>query len=323
MADSGSNPIEGQIDSSRQHRAAAPSPLADGLSVDVEDYYHVEAFADRITPDMWPQFPSRVVENTHRVLDLLGRLEVRATFFVLGAVAEKEPRLVREIVAAGHEPGCHSYLHQRIWKWTPAEFREDTRRAVRAIEDAGGQRVIGYRAPTFSVVRKSLWAIQILAEEGFLYDSSVFPIRHDLYGMPEAPRFTFQWECSDGRTLYEIPPLTVRVLGRNLPVAGGGYLRLLPMWYTRWALRRIEGREHKSAVVYFHPWELDTEQPRLAGSWKSRLRHYTNLRKMEARITALARERQFVPLREYLQRHLARGPLPKRPVAAETTVVTH
>lgn len=319
MADQTSKPVPAEPDSSPQIRSGAPSPPVGGLSVDVEDYYHVEAFADWITPEMWPQFPSRVVENTHRVLDLLGRLEVRATFFVLGIVAEKEPGLVRDIVAAGHELGCHSYLHRRIWKLTPEEFREDTRRALRAVEDAVGQRVTGYRAPTFSVVRKSLWAIEILAQEGFLYDSSVFPIRHDLYGMPEVPRFPFQWECGDGRTLYEIPPLTVRILGRNLPVAGGGYLRLLPMWYTRWALRRIEEREHESAVVYFHPWELDTEQPRLAGKWKSRLRHYVNLRQMEGRIVELARERRFVPLRDYLQRHLARGPLPKRSVASESS----
>jgi polysaccharide deacetylase family protein (PEP-CTERM system associated) len=159
-----------------------PEPLAlpSGLSVDVEDYYHVEAFADRITPEMWSQFPSRVAENTRRALDLLGRLGVRATFFVLGKVAEQGPKLVREIVDAGHEVGCHSHLHRRLWKLTPEEFRSDTRQARSAIEDAAGQRVVGYRAPTFSVVQKSLWAIEVLAEEGFLYNSSVFPIRHDL-----------------------------------------------------------------------------------------------------------------------------------------------
>jgi polysaccharide deacetylase family protein (PEP-CTERM system associated) len=307
-------------DTNNDRSAPQPKPLVlpGGLSVDVEDYYQVEAFADRITPEMWPQFPSRVAENTRRVLDLFGRLDVRATFFVLGKIAEQEPQLVREIADAGHEVGCHSYLHRRLWKLSPEEFRSDTRRARSAIEDAGGQRVVGYRAPTFSVVQKSLWAIEVLAEEGFLYDSSAFPIRHDLYGMPTAPRFPFRWTCRGGRTLFEIPPLTVRLLGRNLPVGGGGYLRILPMWYTRWALRRIQQQDHQPAVIYFHPWELDPHQPRLPGGWKSRLRHYTNLSRMERRVAELVSRGQFVPLRDYLQCQLARGPLPALSVALET-----
>ena len=308
----------GDTDNNPSPPQTASLALPSGLSVDVEDYYHVEAFADRITPEMLAQFRSRVVENTRRVLNLLGRLGVRATFFVLGKVAEQEPKLVREIVDAGHEVGCHSHLHRGLWRLSPEEFRSDTRRGRRAIEDAGGQRVVGYRAPTFSVVQKSLWAIEVLAEEGFLYDSSVFPIRHDLYGMPAAPRFPFRWVCRDGRSLFEIPPLTVRLLGRNLPVAGGGYLRILPMWYTRWALRRIQERDHQPAVVYFHPWELDPQQPRLPGGWKSRLRHYTNLSRMERRIHEVVSRGRFAPLRDYLQCQLARGPLPARSVALET-----
>src|ERR1051326_1045486 len=168
-------------------KPAASTGLADGLSVDVEDYYHVEAFADRITPAMWPHLPRRVADNTRRVLELLERAGAKATFFVLGWVAEREPGIVREILNAGHELGCHSYLHQRVWRLTPEEFRQDTRRALAVIEDAAGQKVLGYRAPSFSIVPKSLWALDILAQEGFLYDSSVFPIRHDLYGMPDAP----------------------------------------------------------------------------------------------------------------------------------------
>lgn len=259
---------------------------------------------------MWPQFPCRVAENTRRVLELLELTGARATFFVLGWVAEREPRLVREILSAGHEVGCHSYRHSPIWRMKPEEFRADTRRARRAIEDAGGQGVIGYRAPTFSVVRKSLWAIEILAEEGFLYDSSVFPTRHDLYGMPEAPRYPFQWACGNGHSIFEIPLLTVRVLRWNLPVAGGGYLRILPMWYTRWALRRVREREGRPVVVYFHPWELDPDQPRLLGRWKSVFRHYFNLRRMEGRIRELLSGGQFVALADFLQCQLSQAPLP-------------
>ena len=217
--------------------------LPDAISVDVEDYFHAEAFADRITPESWQNFPPRVVDNTRRVLDLFSRAGVKATFFILGWVADREPSLVREIVDAGHEVGCHSFWHRRLWRMTPAEFREDTRRALDVIQDACGRKVVGYRAPTFSLVRKSLWAVEILAEEGFVYDSSVFPIHHDLYGMPEAPRFPFCWKLPSGTTLFEIPMTTVRVLGWNFPLGGGGYLRILPMWYTRWGLARIRNRE--------------------------------------------------------------------------------
>ena len=284
--------------------------LPNGLSVDVEDYYHVEAFADHIRPEMWSQYPRRVADNTHRVLELFQEFGARATFFVLGCVAEQEPTLVREILSAGNEVGCHSHMHRRVSTMTPKEFREDIRRARGAIEDAGGEKVLGYRAPTFSIAGKSLWAVEILAQEGFMYDSSVFPIRHDLYGMPGAPRFPFRWLCRDGGSLFEIPPLTVRVLGRNLPVAGGGSLRILPMWYTRWALRRIRQREGRPAVVYLHPWELDPEQPRLSGTLKAKLRHYLNLGRMDRRVRELLRTGQFVPLRSFLENHLALGPLP-------------
>ncbi len=292
------------------------SALPDGLSGDVEDFYHVEAFADRITPEMWPQFPSRVADNTRRLLDLFERSGARATFFVLGWVAEREPRLVREILRAGHEVGCHSYRHSCVWRMKPEEFRADTRRARCAIEDAGGQPVVGYRAPTFSIVKKSLWAIEVLAEEGFLYDSSVFPIRHDLYGLPEAPRFAFRWECGAGRSIVEIPPLTVRVLGRNLPAAGGGSLRILPMWYTRWAIRRVRQGEGQPVVVYFHPWELDPHQPRLSGQWKSKLRHYFNLGQMEGRVRELLGGGKFVPFGDLLRIRLAQHPLPTYPLRA-------
>ncbi len=275
----------------------AKQRIVDMLSVDVEDYFHVEAFADFVSPESWNQYPSRVVDNTRRVLDLLGRAGVKGTFFIVGWVAEQHPQLVREIIAAGHEVGCHSYLHQCIWRLTPEQFRSDTRRAKAVIEDAGGQKLLGYRAPTFSVVKRTLWALRILAEEGFVYDSSVFPIRHDTYGMPEAPRSSFLWDCGSGMRLREFPLSTAKLFNWNLPVGGGGYLRLMPAWYTRWATAAVR-REGISLQLYFHPWEIDPEQPRLPARWRSRLRHYRNLHGMHRRIEELLAVGRYVPLRE-------------------------
>jgi polysaccharide deacetylase family protein (PEP-CTERM system associated) len=285
---------------SRKHSAAgaplAPeAALTDALSVDVEDYFHVEAFADRIRPDTWEQYPSRVVDNSRRVLDLFASAGVQGTFFILGWVAERFPHLVREIQAAGHELGCHSYLHQCIWRLTPEQFRSDTRRALSAIQDAGGVAVTGYRAPTFSVVPRTLWALEILMEEGLQYDSSVFPVRHDVYGMPAAPRSAFCWDMGGGRRLPELPMSTIRLFRSNLALGGGGYLRLLPMAYTRWGQKRLRIKT-TPFQLYLHPWELDPGQPRLPGRWKSRLRHYRNLNLMEQRIRLLLAEGRFGPL---------------------------
>lgn len=292
--------------------------LPDALSVDVEDYFHVEAFRDRIRPESWPQHPSRVVENTRRVLDLLNRHGSKATFFVLGWVAERQPQLVREILAAGHEVGCHSYGHNCLWRLSPAEFRADTRRARAAIEDAGGKAVVGYRAPSFSVVERTLWAVEILAEEGFQYDSSVFPIHHDVYGMPSAPRFPFRWGCRDGLHLYEIPPTTVRFRRWNLPAGGGAYLRILPEWYTRWAVGKIRG-DSQSMVVYFHPWEIDPGQPRLEGRLRSRFRHYFQLRGMQGKLARILSSGNFVPLIDYLGALVGENSLP----SAEFALAAH
>lgn len=308
-------------DDLRARTTVSLSP-AQGLSVDVEDYYHVEAFADRITPAIWPEFPPRVADNTRRVLELLDRFGAKATFFVLGWVAEREPQLVREISSAGHELGCHSYLHRRVSRLTPEEFREDTRRALAVIEDASGKKIRGYRAPTFSIVPNSLWALEILAEDGFAYDSSVFPIRHDLYGMPQAPRFPFRWHWGNGFFLYEIPLMTVRVLGFNLPVAGGGYLRILPMAYTRWALRQIRQGECRPTHTYFHPWEIDPGQPRLSGTRKSEFRHYHNLKRMKGRLCELLSHAQFVPLGDFLESRIALGPLPLQSLTPSVTQTT-
>ena len=277
------------------------SGITDGLSVDVEDYFQVEAFARRVPRSQWPAFPSRVRQNTERVLRLLERNRCRATFFILGWVAEREPSVVRDIVQSGHEVGCHSHLHRRVHTLTPMEFREDVRRARGAIEDAAGVTVAGFRAPTFSITRQSLWALEILAELGFTYDSSIFPVRHDLYGIPDAPRGIHQRQLASGQSIWEFPPSTVRVAGQNLPVAGGGYLRLLPMGFTRWAIRSIHRRERRPVMVYFHPWELDPGQPRLQAGWKSHIRHYTGLRKMESRLDEILAQGRFQPLLELLQ----------------------
>jgi polysaccharide deacetylase family protein (PEP-CTERM system associated) len=279
----------------------SPPTVRDLLSVDVEDYFHVEAFADRVSPQTWPDFPSRVRENTKRILQIFEQSHCRATFFVLGWVAERDPGLIREIARAGHEIGCHSYSHRRVNSLTPDEFRADLRRARNALEDATGEKVLGYRAPTFSIGRTNQWALEVLAEDGFLYDSSIFPIRHDLYGFPEAPRFSHAVELKSGRKLFEIPMSTVRIGGWNWPVGGGGYLRLLPMFYTQWAIRQIHERDGQPCVIYFHPWEIDVDQPRIAGRRKSVFRHYTGLRSMERRLTTLLSSGSFGPLIDFVR----------------------
>lgn len=271
------------------------------LSIDVEDYFHVEAFADRIPFSSWPQFSSRVRRNTERILEMLAEHGQHGTFFVLGWVAEREPGLVRAIAAAGHELACHSYAHRRVFTLTPKQFREDLRKAKNVIEDIAGIRIAGYRAPTFSIRKDSLWALEILAEEGCIYDSSVFPIRHDLYGMPEAPRFTFNYALPNGGSIVEVPPSTIRVWGANFAVAGGGYLRHLPMSYTNWGMRAIR-KERQPVNVYFHPWEIDPAQPRLAGSWKSRFRHYSGLSKTEPRLRHLLAQGRFEPILSHVRR---------------------
>lgn len=277
------------------------SGLIDGLSVDLEEYFQVEAFASRIPRSRWPFIPSRVRHSAARVLQLLERNRCRATFFVLGWIAEREPSLIREIAEAGHELACHSHLHRPLYQLSQSEFREDLRRSRAAIEDAGGTKVVGFRAPTFSITRRSRWALQILAEEGFEYDSSIFPIRHDLYGIPDACPWIHREILPTGHSIWELPPSTVRIGKMNLPFGGGGYLRLLPMAFTRWAIKTTHRREHRSVMVYFHPWELDPDQPRLQGSWKSRLRHYRGLTKTETRLQEILSAGTFQPFVDFVR----------------------
>jgi polysaccharide deacetylase family protein (PEP-CTERM system associated) len=263
------------------------------LTVDVEDYFQVEAFADNVRREDWDQYPSRVDANTRRVLDLFDQHNAKGTFFFVGWVADRFPELVREVQARGHELACHSYWHRTIYSLSPEEFRDDTRRAKQAIENAAGVVVTGYRAPSWSITKDCMWALEILAEEGFTYDSSIYPIHHDLYGVPGAQRFpyTFAWE--KGLKLREYPPATLRFMGANLPVAGGGYLRIFPAAYNEMAFRVFEKNYSQRVVVYMHPWEIDPDQPRIAGKLKSRLRHYTQLKNMSSKVGRLLKRYPF------------------------------
>ena len=262
------------------------SMISNAMTVDVEDYFQVSAFADRIDRDDWQALPCRVERNTERVLQLFADKGVSASFFILGWVAERYPALVRRISEQGHEVASHGYAHFRIHEQSAAVFRDDVRRAKALLEDTAGTPVVGYRAASFSLNAKTLWAVDILAEEGHRYSSSVYPIRHDLYGMPEAPRFAFRHKGDSG--LLEIPISTLRAMGRNWPCGGGGYFRLLPYGLTRRAMRSVNGKEGRPCVFYFHPWEVDPRQPRVERvSLKTKVRHYTNLNRMESRLGAV------------------------------------
>lgn len=270
------------------------------LTVDVEDYFQVEAFADIIRREDWPQWEPRVERNTHRLLELFARRQVRATFFILGWVAEQQPQVVREIAAAGHEIACHGYQHQLIRAQSQAEFRADVRHAKALLEDITGGEVVGYRAPTYSITTETLWALDVLIEEGFHYDSSIFPIYHDRYGIPHAERFPHVLRRAAGE-IVEFPPSTVRVAGQNLPMAGGGYFRLLPYGVCRWGLRRINRHEQQPAIFMIHTWEIDPEQPLVPGTRLNVWRHRANLGRTEARLERLLRDFQFATVREVLQ----------------------
>jgi polysaccharide deacetylase family protein (PEP-CTERM system associated) len=295
--------VEYDVSSNPEKKAPREMNCTHILSVDVEDYFMVEAFAKSVTKKSWDERPSRVVDNTRRILDLFDKFNAKATFFFVGWVASRFPELVRDVQARGHELACHSYWHRPVYSLSPDEFRDDTRAAVRAIEDAAGVRVEGYRAPSWSVRKDSLWALDILAEEGFAYDSSIYPIHHDIYGVPGARRFPYTHICADGNTLQEFPPTTVKLMGATLPGAGGGYLRMFPLAYTRWLFRKFEKEYQQRVMVYMHPWEVDPEQPRIEDSLRSRLRHYTNLDKMESRLEFLVKTFRFQPFRDLVDAH--------------------
>lgn len=273
--------------------------ISNALTVDVEDYYMVSGFSSSVRFEEWNGFESRVARSTARVLELFSRHGVKGTFFILGWVAERHPELVREIHSEGHEIACHGYNHRLVYDISPQDFRTDVRRAKDTLEQIAGTKVNGYRAASYSVVKETLWALDILIEEGFLYDSSIFPIRHDRYGIPEAERFPHYIKRKAGR-LMEFPPSTVKLLGQNLPVAGGGYFRLLPLCLTSMALRRINVSERKPAVFYIHPWEIDEGQPRLNVGRLAAMRHYTNINRTLPKLDRLLREFSFKPLASFL-----------------------
>ena len=269
--------------------------MNNALTIDLEDYYQVSAFAQQAAPGEWDSRESHVERNTERLLRMLDEAGRRATFFTLGWVARKYPRLMRQVAGCGHEIACHSDVHRFVYSMSAAEFRQDTRQAKQALEDAAGAPVRGYRAPSFSINGQSLWAFEVLAELGLQYDSSVFPIRHANYGMPRAPRFPFAVKTASG-TILEFPMATLEMKGVRAPLAGGAYLRLLPYWYTRWGIRFLNTKENRFACVYVHPWEFDSQQPRMKGSASARLRHYLGLRGSEAKFRRLLRDFEMQPL---------------------------
>jgi len=261
--------------------------IANALTVDVEDYFQVSALAPHIARADWERIPCRVERNVETILSLFAESGARATFFTLGWIAERYPGLVRRIVAEGHELASHGHGHLRINEQTPAEFTQDIARAKALLEDLSGTEVKGYRAPSFSIGRRTLWAFERIAQAGYRYSSSVYPVRHDLYGMPDAPRFASRPRPD----LLEIPVTTAAVLKRNLPAGGGGYFRLLPYAVSRALLRRVNQVDARPGIFYFHPWEIDPAQPRVPGtSLKTRFRHYVNLRRTEPRLRRLLRE---------------------------------
>jgi len=321
------------------------SPIANALTIDVEDYFQVHAFSSVISPSDWDNYESRVEDNTYRILEMLSnpcgavipahhsslvtRHSVKATFFILGWIAEKYPKLIREIAEQGHEIASHGYRHELVTNQAPGEFRADVVKTKKILEDITGEEVIGYRAPTYSITRKTLWALKILAEEGYKYDSSIFPVHHDVYGFPDAPRFPFK-VCLNGRmaddvqnvrsfersndsnasnisnAIWEFPISTGRILGQNIPIAGGGYFRLFPYRLVKRLLGHINRTEQRPFIFYLHPWEFDPGQPKIDNApLKSRARHYLNLDKVEGRFKTLLSDFNFVPLRYLMDKNLS------------------
>ena len=264
-------------------------PVRNAMTIDVEDYFQVSAFAPHIARDSWAERECRVEANVDRILGILDDGAVVATFFTLGWIAERYPQLVRRIVDGGHELASHGYGHLRASDQSHAAFAEDIGSSKTILEDIGGQAVHGYRAPSFSIGPANLWALDTLQRAGYRYSSSIYPIVHDHYGMPDAPRFAFYPNGDQG--LLEVPITTVRFMKRNLPAGGGGYFRLMPYAMSRWMMRQVNRQDRQPAIFYFHPWELDPGQPRQQGlEWKTRFRHYVNLERMDGRIRALTRD---------------------------------
>ena len=262
------------------------SKLKNAMTVDVEDYFQVSAFESHIAKNQWDTLPHRVDRNTHRVLDIFEKHGVKATFFTLGWVAERYPELVKRIVTDGHELACHGYEHIRVTQQTPEQFRADITKTKKILEELGSCEVKGYRAASYSICKENLWALDILQEEGFKYSSSIYPVKHDLYGIPDAPRFMY--EPIKNSNFKEIPITTLRLGEKNIPCGGGGFFRFYPYVFSKWAFNRVNNKENQAGLFYFHPWEIDPEQPKQEGlSLKTQFRHYLNLSRMENRLEQL------------------------------------
>lgn len=280
--------------------------MRNALSVDVEDWFQVGAFEGTILRDSWESLPHRVEQNTIAVLDLLEQAGVSATFFILGWVAERYPSLVRRIAEAGHEVASHGYDHRRVFSMSPTEFQSDLRISRNLIEDSGGKRVIGYRAPSFSIDARTPWAHEILAQEGYTYSSSVAPVRHDHYGWPDAPRFAYH-PLTDS-ALVELPITTARLGGRTVAAGGGGFFRLLPYSFSRWAIRQVNKQDQQPAIIYFHPWEIDAGQPRITGApLRSQLRHYSRIKEMAPKLMKLLGDFDWGRIDALIGEECARG----------------
>ena len=267
--------------------------ITNALSIDVEEYYHGMEFEAAVPAEQREQLPSRVEVSVERVLMLLRTHNVHATFFTVGKVAAAHPHLVKRISSEGHEIACHSYQHELVFRQTPDEFRADIRRAKATLEDLSGKPVIGYRAPNYSIHPEQAWAYDILLQEGFRYDSSIYPIVHDRYGSPEAPRFPYEIRENENGKLVEVPIGTIRLLGVNLPIGGGGYFRLLPVALFRYSIQQVNLTEKQPVMFYFHPWELDPDHPRPPMPWHHRFRHYVGLRREEAKLARLFQQVRF------------------------------
>ncbi len=273
--------------------------ILNALSVDVEDWFHVSLFRRHVKRSHWDDLESTVAPNVCRILNLFAKYDVRATFFILGWVAERYPEIVLAIKEQGHEIASHGYGHQVVFEQTPTEFYDDVKRSIEILENIGGAPVKGYRAPSYSITRASLWAWEKLVKLGITYDSSVFPIKHDLYGVADAPRFPFKVTVAGEGELTEFPITTVKYFGRNIPMAGGGYLRLYPFWFFKRSIQKLNN-EGKPAVIYFHPWEVDPQIPRINVGKLKHLRHYGNLALMEDRIVGLLESFRFGTVQEVL-----------------------
>jgi polysaccharide deacetylase family protein (PEP-CTERM system associated) len=274
--------------------------MINAMTIDVEDYFHVAALADAVPREKWGSMEYRAEDSTRRLLGVLDEADIKATFFVLGWVARRSPHLVREIQAAGHEIASHGWSHKLVYNQTPEEFAQETRNSKALLEDICGQAIDGYRASTYSITARSLWALDVLCEAGFKYDSSIFPIRHDLYGIPEAPVAPGVIRSPGGACIVEFPMSAAQFGGMKLPVSGGGYFRLLPYWLTRAGLRQLNTSSKRPFVFYIHPWEVDPEQPTIDVKWRSRFRHYTNLSRTESRLRRLFGEFRFAPMGDVL-----------------------